>query len=104
MPSASASSDVATNPPTTSECPPRYLVDECTTASAPSSSGCCRYGVANVLSTTTRAPRLCASSLTASMSTMLSAGLVGVSTHTTAVPSGHSASSCATSVRSAADH
>src|SRR5437763_604396 len=29
MPSASASSDVATNPPTTSECPPRYLVDEC---------------------------------------------------------------------------
>ena len=41
-------------PPTTSEWPPRYLVVECTTTSAPSASGCCRYGVANVLSTTQR--------------------------------------------------
>ena len=34
---------------------------ECTTASAPSASGCWRYGVAKVLSTTTRASRACAS-------------------------------------------
>ena len=43
-------------PPTTSECPPRYFVVECTTTSAPSASGCCRYGEANVLSTTSSAP------------------------------------------------
>ena len=41
-----------TKPPTTSEWPPRYFVVEWTTMSAPSSSGCWRYGVANVLSTT----------------------------------------------------
>ena len=39
-------------PPMTSECPPRYFVVECMTTSAPSASGCCRYGEAKVLSTT----------------------------------------------------
>ena len=39
-----ASSFVATKPPTTSECPPRYFVVECSTTSAPSASGCWRYG------------------------------------------------------------
>src|SRR5438093_9949658 len=59
-----------------------YLVALCTTASAPRCSGCCRYGVANVLSTQTIAPWLCATSLTASMSTKRSSGLVGDSSHT----------------------
>ena len=52
----------ATKPPITSEWPPRYFVVEWTTRSAPSSSGCCRYGVANVLSTTSSAPTACAAS------------------------------------------
>ena len=60
--------------------------------------------MANVLSTTTRAPRSCASALTRVMSTIVSAGLVGVSTHTNAVPSGQSRSSASTSVRSATVH
>ncbi len=77
---------------------------ECTTMSAPSASGFCRYGVANVLSATTRAPRAWATSATAAMSTHVSSGLVGVSNHTSAVPSGHSAASVAGSVRSAARH
>ena len=37
-----------------SEWPLRYLVAECTTRSAPCSSGRCRIGEAKVLSTTTR--------------------------------------------------
>ena len=40
--SASSSELVATRPPMTSECPPRYFVAECRTTSAPSSSGRCR--------------------------------------------------------------
>ena len=56
--SASSASAVTSAPPTTSECPPRYFVVECTTTSAPSASGCCRYGEAKVLSTTSRARRL----------------------------------------------
>ena len=47
--------------------------------SAPSESGCCRYGVANVLSTTTSAPAAWAASAAARMSTMFSSGFVGVS-------------------------
>ena len=50
--------------------------------SAPSSSGCCRYGEAKVLSTTTSAPAACAASATARMSTMFSTGFVGVSSQT----------------------
>src|SRR5438876_780166 len=85
--SASSASCSATTPPTTSEWPPRYFVLECTTTSAPRPSGCCRYGVAKVLSTTTRAPRSCASLATAAMSTTVSSGFVGVSTHTSFVSS-----------------
>ena len=40
--SPSSGSATTTAPPTTSEWPPRYLVVEWTTASAPSASGCCR--------------------------------------------------------------
>ena len=50
---------------------------ECTTTSAPSASGCWRYGDANVLSTTSSAPASCATAASASMSPMLSSGLVG---------------------------
>ena len=85
--SESASSFVATKPPTTSEWPPRYFVVECRTTSAPSASGCWRYGVANVLSTTTSAPTACAASAAARMSTRLSNGFVGVSSQTSFVRS-----------------
>ena len=74
-----------TAPPTTSEWPPRYLVVLWTTRSAPSSSGCWRYGEANVLSTASIAPCLWASSAMAAMSRICSSGLVGVSIQTSFV-------------------
>ena len=77
---------------------------ECTTTSAPSDSGCCRYGVANVLSTHTSAPRLWAISQIFSMSKQRSNGLVGVSSHTSLVSSGHSATRRSVSIRSTAVH
>ena len=70
--------------------------------SAPSASGCWRYGVANVLSTTTFAPRSWASRATAAMSTIVSRGLVGVSTHTSLVDGRNAATVAAWSVRSTA--
>ena len=70
--------------------------------SAPSASGCCRYGVANVLSTTASAPWACAARAIAAMSTMPRAGLVGVSSQTMRASSGQSSSSAAGSVRSTA--
>src|SRR5262245_23296837 len=85
--SAMVGSFVAANPPTTSECPPRYFVVEWMTMSAPSSSGRCRYGVANVLSTTTIAPALCAASAAAWMSITFRSGFVGVSSQTIRVRS-----------------
>ena len=45
--------------------------------------------MAKVLSTTSEAPRWWASRASAAMSATRSRGLVGVSTHTSAVPSGH---------------
>ena len=74
-----------TAPPITSEWPPRYLVVEWTTRSAPSSSGCWRYGEANVLSTASMAPCWWASSAMAAMSRIWSRGLVGVSIQTSSV-------------------
>ncbi len=68
--------------------------------SAPSASGCCRAGVAKVLSTTTMAPRSWASALMASMSTMCSHGLLGVSIHTMRVSGRHAPSTASASVRS----
>ena len=102
---SSGRSSTATNPPTTSEWPPRYFVVECTTTSAPSSSGCCRYGVANVLSTTTRAPRSCASVATAAMST-IGEQRVGrrLDPHDAWCSSCHAAASASRSVRSATSH
>ena len=100
--SARAGSSTATKPPRTSEWPPRYLVVEWTTASAPSSRGRWRNGVANVLSTTHHAFRWWAKVATAAMSAMASIGLVGVSTHTRRVSSRHARSSAPGSARSAA--
>ena len=80
--SASSSWLVVTAPPTTSLWPPRYLVAECTTASAPRLIGCCRYGVAKVLSTTTRPPSSWTTAQTCSISMIVSSGFVGVSNHT----------------------
>ena len=48
--------------------PPRYLVAECTTMSAPHSNGRIRYGVATVLSTISGTPTSCATPATPSMS------------------------------------
>ena len=76
---------VMTAPPIRSECPPMYFVTLCTTTSAPRANGCWSAGDANVLSTTTCAPDACASAATASMSTTLSNGFDGVSTHTNRV-------------------
>ena len=97
---ASASSSTTATPPTMSECPLMNLVAECTTMSQPNSSGRCRYGVANVLSTTTSAPLRFALDTTASTSTSLSNGFVGVSIQTIAVSSRIAASAAAGSLRS----
>ena len=59
-----------------------YLVVEWTTMSAPRVSGCCRNGLAKVLSTTSSAPAACAISATFAMSVIFIIGLDGVSTHT----------------------
>src|SRR5215207_7903030 len=67
-----------TAPPTTSECPPRYFVVLWTTRSAPSASGCCRYGEAKVLSTASTAPARCATWAMAAMSRTCGRGVVGV--------------------------
>ena len=83
--SASSASLTITAPPTTSECPPMYLVVECTTTSAPRASGCCRYGEAKVLSTTSRAPASWVIFAMASMSEMRIIGFDGVSTQTSLV-------------------
>lgn len=58
-----------------------YLVAECSTISAPKSSGFCKYGEAKVLSTQVRTPLRRAMPQSASRSTTLSMGLVGVSIH-----------------------
>jgi hypothetical protein len=66
-------------PPSASPCPDMYFVSEYATKSTPCSSGRVTAGVANVLSTTTRAPASCASSARPRKSTSFSTGLHGVS-------------------------
>ncbi len=63
-----------------------YLVVEWTTMSAPSASGCWRIGVANVLSTTVRAPASRASEAHARMSVTLRSGFDGVSSQRSFAP------------------
>ena len=79
-----------------------YFVVECTTTSAPSSSGCCRYGEAKVLSTTSSAPASWAICATIAMSATFSSGLVGVSSQTTLVLPGRIASRIASGCVTAA--
>src|SRR3954465_14819036 len=97
---ASSRSRTTTAPPTTSEWPPTYLVVEWTTTSAPSASGCWRYGDANVLSTTSRAPTSFVTDATAAVSAIPSNGLVGVSHQTTRVVGRSAARRASTSPRS----
>ncbi len=56
-----------------------YLVAECSTRSAPYSSGRCTIGEQNVLSTTRIRPCFFANAATLARSTSFSIGLVGVS-------------------------
>src|SRR5206468_3490515 len=67
----------STAPASTSPCPFRYLVAECTTRSAPNSNGRVSTGVATVLSTATRTPDACARSQTAARSVISHIGLAG---------------------------
>ena len=62
-----------------------YLVAECITMSAPSSSGRVSTGVANVLSTASSTPCRWAHSAQAAMSVIDSSGLPGLSIHSSLV-------------------
>ncbi len=63
----------------TSLCPPKYLVTECITISAPSAKGFCKKGEANVLSTAQINLFAFAIFAQASISIICMVGLVGVS-------------------------
>ena len=82
----------ASAPATTSECPLRYFVAECTTMSAPCAIGRVRIGVETVESTQSSAPAACAISETAAMSVIVHSGLLGVSIQTMPVLPGWTAS------------
>ena len=62
------------------------FVAECTTTSAPSVSGRCARGVANVLSTTTNAPAARPATHSTGRSATSSSGFVGDSSHSTWAP------------------
>ena len=79
--SMSSSFVAMTTPPTLSLCPFRYFVVLWVTRSAPNSIGRWMYGLANVLSTTSRMPCRCARSAAARKSVSVMIGLVGVSTN-----------------------
>mmetsp|Transcript_2805 Transcript_2805/g.6258 ORF Transcript_2805/g.6258 Transcript_2805/m.6258 type:complete len:319 (+) Transcript_2805:350-1306(+) len=72
--------DATSAPPTTSECPFRYLVAECMTTCAPSVIGCESAGVAAVLSTASTAPISSAISAMAAISVTPHVGFAGDST------------------------
>eukprot|EP01139_Manchomonas_bermudensis_P005123 Amastigsp_a174668_399.p4 type:complete len:114 gc:universal Amastigsp_a174668_399:810-469(-) len=69
-------------PPTTSECPPRYFVDEWRTRSAPRAMGFWSAGVAKVLSTRTTHPWSWPRAASPRMSVTSRRGFVGVSAQT----------------------
>ena len=71
-----------TMPPTLSLWPLRYFVVLWMTMSAPRARGCCRHGLAKVLSTTSARPRGWVMAAIAAMSESRMTGLVGVSTNT----------------------
>jgi len=74
---ANASSFVATNPPRTSECPPRTWWLSAPRRPRPRLRVRCKYGVANVLSTTNIAPCSWATSLRAEIETTLATDCSG---------------------------
>ena len=82
-------------PPTWSPWPLMYLVVECTTTSAPSSSGRSRYGVVKVLSTKERRPLARAQAMSASRSSTSRVGLRTVSRYRARVVGRRAASSAA---------
>ncbi len=88
-------------PPRRSPWPPRYFVAECTTTSAPSSTGRCSAGEAKVLSTTVTA--LAARAMAAIRATSMTRrlGLAGVSKNTILVFPFSSGSRVSGRVRSA---
>ena len=99
---AKAASFTTTMPIITSEWPHKYLVAEWKITSTPMVMGCCKYGVAKVLSKPTKAPCWCAKVQMASMSTKRSKGLLGDSSHTIAgLCSASKGSTCSMSVKSA---
>src|SRR5450631_76189 len=77
--------DSTTTPPMVVPWPPRYLVTEWMTMSAPCSIGRQRYGDASVLSMTSGTPASCAIAATAAMSSTLSCGLPSVSAYSALV-------------------
>ena len=83
----SEGSRVVITPASTSECPARYFVALCQARSAPSSSGRCRSGVANVESQQRRAPPAVRRRPPSAMSVRVRSGLEGVSTIASAAPS-----------------
>ena len=76
----SVSDALTTMPPVTSSWPPRYLVVEWTTRSAPRVRGRWSMGLAQVLSQTHSAPADWAMDAISAMLVILSSGLDGVST------------------------
>ncbi|MNC87015.1 hypothetical protein D3C83_27090 [compost metagenome] len=72
-------------PPITRPCPSMNLVAECTTMSAPSSSGFCSTGVQKTLSTASSAPALRASVDSFSRSEISVSGFDGVSRNSSRV-------------------
>src|ERR1044071_9705528 len=72
-------------PPITSQWPERYFVVECITRSTPSANGCCRNGVAQVLSQALMAPAALAISAIPFKSVTAIVGLDGVSVQTSRV-------------------
>ena len=77
--SSSASSFVASDPPTVALCPSMYLVVERTLMSAPKANTGCSAAVRKVLSTASSTPALCATEATAATSVSFNVGLAGVS-------------------------
>ena len=71
---------VTASPATKSLWPPKYFVALCTTISAPNSSGRCRYGVMNVLSTIVKMLCFFAIAATPARSVTVKSGFAGLST------------------------
>ena len=83
---AMSSAPPSNTPATRSECPPSALVAECMTTSAPSAKGRWTMGVANVESTSSRAPWACARAARAGRSATRTTGFERPSARTSRAP------------------